>query len=74
MKDQSPSNQLAAITVAALLLLATWGNAAAMLALAALGLTATVFLMRKDMARGGVLAATVGLGVAIGFSLILSLR
>jgi hypothetical protein len=45
-----------------------------MLVVAALGLAVMMFLMRKNVARGGALAATAGFVVAIGLALILLLR
>ena len=69
MDHQSVSDKLAAIAVALLLILTAWGNATVMLIVAALGLAVVVFIARKNIARGGVLATTVGLVVAIAIAL-----
>jgi len=70
MDNQSLSDKLAAVAVAVLLILTAWGNAVVMLVVAALGLAVMVFFLRKNVARGGTLAATVGFVLAIGLALI----
>jgi hypothetical protein len=73
MNNQSPSDKLAALAVAVLLILAAWGNAVVMLVVAALGLAVCVLFYRKSMARGGALAATLGLVLAVVIALIMLL-
>lgn len=74
MNNQSVSDKLAALAAVVLLILTAWGNAVVMLVVAALGLAATVFLMRRNVAWGGALAATVGSVLAIGLALTVLLR
>jgi hypothetical protein len=69
MNDQSISDKFAAIVVALLLILTAWGNAMVMLIFATLGLVVYVLISRRNIARGGSLAATVGFIFAIGFTL-----
>jgi D-alanyl-lipoteichoic acid acyltransferase DltB (MBOAT superfamily) len=74
MNNQKPSDSLAAVVVAVLLILAAWGNAVVMLVVAGLGLGVWVLFYRKSIFRRGVLAATAGLVVAIAIALILLLQ
>ncbi|MGD2147079.1 MAG: hypothetical protein PVH41_10325 [Anaerolineae bacterium] len=74
MNNQQTSDKLAALVVAVLLILAAWGNAIVMLVVAALGLAVCVLYYRKSISRGGVLAATVGLVLAIVIALIMLLK
>jgi hypothetical protein len=74
MNNQEPSDRLAALVVAVLLILAAWGNALVMLVVAALGLAGCVLFYRKSISRGGVLAATVGLVLAIVIALTMLLQ
>jgi hypothetical protein len=74
MNNQSPSEELAALAVAVLLVLTAWGNAVVMLVVAALGLAVSALFYRKSLARGGVLAATVGFVLAIVIARLMLLR
>ena len=71
MNNQSLQDTLAGLAVVALLLLTAWGNTVAMFVAAALGLVTLVFLSRKGVSRGRLLAAAAGSVIAIGVSLIL---
>lgn len=70
MNDQSISDKIAAIVVALLLILTAWGNATVMLIVSILGLVVMVLISRKNITRGGALAATVGFVLAIIIALV----
>ena len=74
MNDQSLNDKLAALAVAMLLVLTAWGNAVAMLVVAALGLVVGLLFFRKSITQGGALAATVGFVLAIVIALVMLLR
>jgi hypothetical protein len=75
MNNQSTSDRLSVVAAALLLILTPWGNATVMLIVAILGLlVAMLFIFRENKTRGGALAATVGLAIAIGISLMKLLR
>lgn len=73
MDNQSPSDKLAAVAVALLLILTAWGNAVVMLVVAALGLAVSLILFRKQITRGGALSATLGFVLAIAIALVMLL-
>ena len=60
MKYQSLSDEYEAVVVAILLILTAWGNAMAMLIVGAIGLVVFVLISRKNMPRGGAMAAIAG--------------
>ena len=71
MSSQSLSDRFAVVVVVVLLMLTALGNALAMFVVAIVLLVAGFFLFRKQsIARGGILAATVGCVVAIVLVLI----
>ena len=74
MDHQSISDKISAIVVAVLLILAAWGNATVMLIVSILGLVAMLLFFRKNITRGGALAAAVGLALAIGIALVILFR
>ncbi len=74
MNYQSQIDKRAALVVGVMLILAAWGNAAVMLAVAVLGLAVSVLFFRKSMVQGGALAANVGFVFAIVIALITLLR
>jgi hypothetical protein len=65
MTQQRKSDWLAPVVVAVLLILTAWGNAVAMFIASLLGLLATFVVARRELARGGFLAAAVGCVVAL---------
>jgi len=75
MNKQSTSDKLSAVIVAVLIILTAWGNATVMLIVAILGLlVGLLFIFRESKTRGGALAATVELAIAIGISQMKLLR
>jgi hypothetical protein len=74
MDNQSLSDRLAAVAVALLLILTAWGNAVVMLAVAVLGVAASVIFFRIRITRGGALSATLGFVLAFAIALIMLLR
>jgi hypothetical protein len=70
MNNQSLSEKLAAVAVALLLILTAMGNASLMFIFAVIGLAAFIFIYRKNITRGGTLAATMGIALAISISLV----
>jgi hypothetical protein len=71
MKNQSIYDEIAAITVAGLLLLAALDNATIMLISAVIGLTAVLLVFRKRITRAGALSAIASFTLAIGISLVM---
>ncbi len=75
MSSQSLSDRFAVVVVVLLLVLTAFGNALATFLVALVLLVAVFILFReRGLARGGVLAATVGCAVAIAIALIMLLR
>ena len=74
MNNQSLKDKLAALAVAVLLVLTAWGNAVAMLVVAALGLVVGLIFFRKSITQGGALAATLGFVLAIIIALVILSR
>ena len=70
MNNQSLSDKLSALSVVVLLMLTARGNAMVMLVFAVLGLVG-LLLLRKDIARGGAVAAAVGFVLAIVAALVM---
>jgi hypothetical protein len=70
MENQTLSDELAAITVALLLILTALGNATVMLIGAVIGLPVWIFIFRKNITRGETWIASIGFAMAIGISLV----
>lgn len=73
MDEQTLSERLAALVVAVLLILTALGNAILMSIVGALGLVAGLLFFRKQMAKGGALAAIVGCALALVIGLVMLL-
>lgn len=71
MENQSLSDELAAISVALLLILTALDNATVMLIVAVIGMPVWVFIFRKSITWGETLTAFVGFAIAISISLVL---
>ena len=71
MENRSLTDELAAITVALLLILTALGNATVMLFFAVIGLPVWIFIFRKTITRGETLIASIGFAVTISISLVL---
>ena len=71
MENRSLFDELAAITVALLLILTALGDATIMLIVAVIGLPVWMFIFRKNITRGEILIATLGFAVAMSISLVL---
>jgi hypothetical protein len=74
MDRQSLNDKLAAIIVAVLLILTAWGNAVVMLVVSLLGLVVGLLFFRKNITKGGPLAAVVGFVLAIIIAFVMLLR
>jgi hypothetical protein len=70
MNKQSLSDRLAALSVVVLLMLTAWGSAVVMLVFSVFGLVG-LLILRKDIARGGAVAAAVGFVLAIVIALVM---
>ncbi|MGD9092504.1 MAG: hypothetical protein PVF74_06630 [Anaerolineales bacterium] len=73
MEIQSLSDEFEAVAVAILLIFTAWGNAMAMLIVAAIGLFVFVLISRKNIPRGGVIAAIAGFILSIVIALAMML-
>jgi len=70
MNNQSLSDSLAALAASLLLILTAWSNTTVMLFVSILWLFLFALISRKNMTRGGALAATIGFVIAIGVALV----
>ena len=70
MNDQSILDKFAVMAVSLLLILTAWSNATVMLIVSILWLVLFALISKKNITRGGVLAATIGFVIAIGIALV----
>ena len=73
MDNRPREVKLAAIAVSLLIILSATGNASLMLICAGIGLAVLFYISRKSITRRAILAATMGITLAISLSLVVLL-